>query len=79
MPLNIALKIAFLGKRQVVIAKKLGIHESRLSQIVNGHREASLEEKRAIARELRQPIAHLFPAAPVKRAVAVDPPDERSA
>ncbi len=60
---NIALKLAIWnsGKTQTVIAQKTGIHESKLSQIVRGHRPPSDDEQRAIARVLRVPVNELFP------------------
>jgi hypothetical protein len=68
MALNTALKVAFIerGIRQVVVAAKLRqqglvIDDTRLSKIVNGHLEATPEEKRALAKVLRRPVTYLFP------------------
>lgn len=65
MAMNIALKVAFMetGTRQIAAASKLGIDEPRLSKIVNGHVEATEDEKRAIAKLLRRPVQQLFPQA----------------
>jgi transcriptional regulator with XRE-family HTH domain len=65
MAFNITLKIAIVesGKSQIDIAKATAIHESKLSRIVRGHDEPSLEEKKAIAKALRRPVDHLFPEA----------------
>lgn len=63
MALNMTLKLAIVGsgKSQVDIAKAASIHESKLSKIVHGYREPSDDEKKAIAKALRRPVAHLFP------------------
>lgn len=53
------------GKKQIVIAKSAGIHESRLSKIANGHIVASDDEKRHLARVLRLSVDALFPEAEV--------------
>jgi transcriptional regulator with XRE-family HTH domain len=63
--MNMALKIAILesGLTQLEIAKAADLHESRLSQIVNEHREASDAERKALARVLKRKATQLFPAA----------------
>ena len=50
MPKNIALKMAIFqsGMRQIEVAKAADIHESRLSHIINGHREANEREQTAL-------------------------------
>lgn len=47
--------------RQVMLARLSEIPETRLSRILNGHVDAEPWEKKAIAKVLRKPIAHLFP------------------
>ncbi len=63
MPMNMALKIAIVQSKrpQVEIAKAADIHESKLSQIVNGWREPSDTERKALARVLKREAAELFP------------------
>jgi transcriptional regulator with XRE-family HTH domain len=65
MPLNTALKFACIesGKKQFRIAAEVGLPESTFSKIVNGHLEATADQKRAIAKAVRRPVAHLFPEA----------------
>jgi hypothetical protein len=60
---NPALKMAIFnsGSTQTVIARKAVISEARLSRIIHGHIDAEPEEKRALARILKQPIHLLFP------------------
>lgn len=62
MAMNTALKIAFIqsGKRQIVAAAELAMDETRLSKIVNGHLEATPDEKKAIAKLLKRPVHQLF-------------------
>jgi transcriptional regulator with XRE-family HTH domain len=62
-PQNNALRTAIFqsGQKQIDIAKKVGIHESRLSKLARGHLDANDDEKRALARVLRKPIDELFP------------------
>lgn len=64
MPKNIALKIAIMesGLSQVDLAEATDIHESKLSYIVNGRREPSEAEQKAIARVLKRKASQLFPA-----------------
>jgi len=65
MPKNLALKIAILesGLSQLEVAKAADIHESRLSHIINGHREANDAEQKVLARVLKRKPAVLFPEA----------------
>jgi transcriptional regulator with XRE-family HTH domain len=62
MPKNIALKIAIIesGLSQVDIAEAVDLDESRLSQIVNGRREPTDTERKALARILKRKAADLF-------------------
>lgn len=64
MPMNMALKIAIVESRrlQVEIAADAGMDPTRLSQIVNGRREPSDPERKALARVLKRKAADLFPA-----------------
>jgi transcriptional regulator with XRE-family HTH domain len=61
---NLALKIAILesGKSQVDVAEAADIHETKMSNIVNGRREPSDAERRAIARILKRKPGDLFPS-----------------
>lgn len=63
MAKNIALKTAIFasGIPQVEVASRTGIHYTKISMIVNGRREPSDDEKKAIARVLRKKVDHLFP------------------
>jgi len=65
MPKNLALKIAIIesGLSQMEIAKAADMHDTKLSFIVNGHREPSDAERRALARILKRKAADLFPLA----------------
>jgi transcriptional regulator with XRE-family HTH domain len=65
MPKNLALKIAIVesGLSQIEVAKAVDLHESRLSHIINGHREPSEAERKALARVLKRKPAQLFPEA----------------
>lgn len=65
MARNLSLKIAIVksGLSQLAIAKAADMHESRLSHLVNGHREASDAERKALARILKRKAAELFPEA----------------
>jgi transcriptional regulator with XRE-family HTH domain len=62
MGMNSTLKLAIFnsGHSQIEIAKKVGIHETRLSKIVRGHVEPSADEQRVLARVLRKPAEELF-------------------
>lgn len=51
------------GQRQIAIAKRAGMHESRLSKIAHGYLAASDDEKKTLARILRRPVEELFPEA----------------
>jgi len=64
MPKNLALKIAILqsGLSQVEVAKAIDMHDTKLSFIVNGHREPSDAERKALARILKRKVAQIFPA-----------------
>lgn len=64
MPKNVALKIAIVesGLSQVEIAAAADIHESRMSQIVNGWREPNDAERKVLARILKRKPAQLFPS-----------------
>ncbi len=57
----IARAIFEAGKLQIVVARRAGIHETRLSKIVNGHVPANEDEQKALARVLRRPRHELFP------------------
>jgi transcriptional regulator with XRE-family HTH domain len=63
MALNLALKFAIIesGRSQVELASALGMQDSRLSKIVNGHFQATEDEQRAIAHALGKPVDQLFP------------------
>lgn len=65
MPMNLALKFALIesGKKQIVVANEIGIDESTLSKIVNGHMDASDDVKRSLAKVLRKKVDQLFPEA----------------
>jgi transcriptional regulator with XRE-family HTH domain len=65
MPMNVALKVAIVksGLSQLEIAKAAAMHESRLSHIVNGHRDPSEAERKALARILKCKPSALFPLA----------------
>jgi transcriptional regulator with XRE-family HTH domain len=49
------------GITQTTLAKRVPMHESRLSRIIRGHDDATDDEKARISRRLRKPIAELFP------------------
>lgn len=48
-------------RKQIAIAKLAGIHETRLSKIVNGHVAATEDEQEALAKALELPRPELFP------------------
>lgn len=48
------------GKRQKDLAKKLGVTEASVSQVINGHRRSKRIEK-ALARMVGMPHKALFP------------------
>jgi transcriptional regulator with XRE-family HTH domain len=62
MPKNPTLKMAIFesGLTQIEVAKAADMHESRLSHIINGHREANEIEQRALARVLKRRVRELF-------------------
>lgn len=62
MPMNMALKIAIIesGLSQIEVAKAADLHESKMSQIVNGHREPSDAERKALAKILKRKPAELW-------------------
>jgi transcriptional regulator with XRE-family HTH domain len=64
MPKNIALKVAIVesGLSQVDIAEAIDMHDTKLSFIVNGRREPSDAEQKAIARVLKRKVSELFEA-----------------
>ena len=59
--MNVALKLAIIktGLTQRVIAKRVGLSEDRLSDIVRGH-EARPIEQAALAQTLGESVAKLF-------------------
>lgn len=63
MALNTALKVAFIEskRKQIEVAAEVGMDESKLSKIVNGHIEPTDDEKAAIATALGKPKDQLFP------------------
>jgi len=63
---NLPLKIAIVesGRSQLEVAKLADMHASWLSLIVNGHREPSEAERKALARILKRKPAELFEATP---------------
>jgi len=65
MPKNLALKIAIVesGLSQVDIAELADLHESRMSQLVNGRRKPRDAERKVLARILKRKPAELFPEA----------------
>ena len=70
MPKNLALKIAIIesGLSQVDVAEAIDVHDTHLSRIVNGRREASESERKALARVLKRKAAELFPETQEARA-----------
>ncbi len=62
MAKNLKLKIAILesGLSQITVAKRSGIHESRLSHLVNGHRVPNEAERATLARILKRKPSELF-------------------
>jgi transcriptional regulator with XRE-family HTH domain len=65
MPMNLRLKIAIIESRrsQCDIAEAIGMHEDKMSHIVNGRREPSEVERKAIAKILKRKATDLFPEA----------------
>ena len=62
--MNIALKVALAstGQRQVVIARRLKMHERRLSAFIYGRSVPTPTEKRRIAKLLDSSVEVLFPS-----------------
>ena len=60
--MNYVLKLAILknGQNQVDIAREAKIFESRLSKIVNGYIEPSMEERQRIAEALGVVVTDIF-------------------
>ena len=60
--MNYKLKFAIIksGKNQIEIAREAEIQESKLSKIVNGYVQPSIEEKEKIAKVLEIPVGSLF-------------------
>jgi transcriptional regulator with XRE-family HTH domain len=60
---NAALKTAIKdqGKVQGFLARQIGIDPTRLSKIINGHLEATPDEKKLLAKALKKSVDHLFP------------------
>ena len=65
MAKNLLLKHAITDSElsQVAIARAAKIHETKLSQIVNGWRVPSDDERKAIAKALRRKVSDVFPLA----------------
>jgi lambda repressor-like predicted transcriptional regulator len=63
MKMNLPLKIALLraGMRQIDLARRTGLGESRVSRIVNAYYMPTPEEKRKIARALDHSVEELWP------------------
>ena len=62
--MNAELKIAILRSRfrtQSNVARKMGISDYRLSRIIHGYLPATDDEKKRLAKLLRQPVDALFP------------------
>lgn len=66
--------IAFVGKRQVAVAKDAGITEGYLSALISGKhgKDPALSVLKAVARAIGVPVQALFVAPPDKRAVAAE-------
>lgn len=60
---NLALRIAIIesGLTQADVAEAVDMHDTKLSMIVNGRREPSDAERKAIARILKRKASELFP------------------
>jgi transcriptional regulator with XRE-family HTH domain len=60
---NIPLKIAIVqsGLSQADVAEAVDMHDTKLSMIVNGRREPSDAEQKALARVLKRKASQLFP------------------
>lgn len=64
--MNLEIKIAVIrsGKKSYEIARAIGWHPSKISQIVSGIYSPSEAEKRQLALELRRTVDELFSAQP---------------
>lgn len=62
MPRTTPLKLAILasGMTQLEVAAKVGLAQSVLNMIVNGHKEPSPEQARELARVLRKAQRDIF-------------------
>ena len=49
------------GWKQWIVADKANITEQRLSNIKAGRQQATVDERKALAKVLRVPVAKLFP------------------
>lgn len=58
--LRVRVALDLTGKRQTAVAKRVGISQSTLSQIVNGNRPVAADERRPLARALGLDVADLF-------------------
>ena len=65
MAKNLPLKHAITdsGLSQYAVARAAKIHDTKLSAIVNGWREPSPDEQKAIAKVLRRKVSDVFPLA----------------
>lgn len=63
--LNTALKVAILdsNKTQCAVARETGIHVTKLSKIVRGHRHATQAERRLLSKAVGRPQGEIFPEA----------------
>lgn len=63
MALNIALRTAMWERNlsQSEVARRAGWHESKLSKIAHGWRDATDDEKKTLAKILRKTVDQLFP------------------
>ena len=63
--MRVKLKVAIIeaGLTQREVAKRIGMHDTKLSAIINEYRLPSEDEQRAIAKVLRKPVGDLFHAA----------------
>ena len=63
--MNLALKFAMVesGRSQRAIAQAVGMHATKLSQILHGWRVPSDDERKAIAKVLKRKVSDLFPLA----------------
>ncbi len=61
---NLKLRLWQTGMRQHQLADRIGINETLLSKIINGHRKPDRKIRAAIARELDSTEEWLFEASP---------------